>query len=140
MQQQQQKQQQQAPSLPVISGIVHSRSRSAPVQPVIPKRQNALRAGEGPLNRSLPAAQQQQQQQQQNAQQSTMNPNVDIELHRIRLPPNWEVATTPEGNTYFVDHARQTTTNDDPRIQIKQELLCRHYELCRNNVSTVMWF
>ena len=64
---------------------------------------------------------------------------IEIELERVRLPPNWEVATAQDGHTYFVDHNMQTTTNEDPRIQIRQELLNKHVEYCNKSVSYKIW-
>ena len=60
--------------------------------------------------------------------------NIEIELGRIPLPSNWEIATRPEGHQYFVDHAMQTTTNEDPRLQIRKEFLQKHIELCEKHV------
>ena len=65
---------------------------------------------------------------------------IEIELERVRLPPNWEVATAQDGHTYFVDHNMQTTTNEDPRIQIRQELLNKHVEYCNKSVSNKTTF
>jgi atrophin-1 interacting protein 3 (BAI1-associated protein 1) len=31
------------------------------------------------------------------------------------LPPNWEIATTPDGQVYFIDHNTDTTHWEDPR-------------------------
>ena len=31
------------------------------------------------------------------------------------LPPNWEIATTPDGQVYFIDHNNDTTHWEDPR-------------------------
>ena len=64
---------------------------------------------------------------------------IEIELERVRLPPNWEVATAQDGHTYFVDHNMQTTTNEDPRIQIRQELLNKHVEYCNKSVSNKIY-
>ncbi|XP_022098031.1 transcriptional coactivator YAP1-A-like isoform X2 [Acanthaster planci] len=35
------------------------------------------------------------------------------------LPPNWEQATTPEGEVYFINHLERTTTWLDPRIAMR---------------------
>ena len=61
---------------------------------------------------------------------------IEIELERVRLPPNWDMATAPDGHTYFVDHNMQTTTNEDPRLQIRQDLLRKHVEYCNKTVRT----
>lgn len=37
------------------------------------------------------------------------------------LPQGWEVAKTPDGQTYFMNHANRTTTWVDPRISILKE-------------------
>ena len=52
---------------------------------------------------SLPVQQQQQQQQQQ---QNIVGP----------LPPGWEQAVTPEGETYFLNHNERKTSWFDPRM------------------------
>lgn len=63
--------------------------------------------------------------------------NVEIELDRIPLPSNWEMATSSNGHHYYVDHSRQTTTNEDPRLTIRQELLQKHADMCEKAVRIV---
>ena len=34
-----------------------------------------------------------------------------------KLPPNWEKGVTADGKVYFIDHASEATTWDDPRLR-----------------------
>ena len=92
--------------------IIHSRSRSAPAdQPIIPKRTNFVKRTNEPVGRPIQ--------------------NVQIEMHRVPLPYHWEEATAPDGHTYFVDHNSKETTNEDPRPQIRNNMLQKHVQLCQ---------
>ena len=53
-----------------------------------------------------PPPPQQQQQQQQLQQQGGLGP----------LPDGWEQSHTPEGEVYFINHKKQTTSWSDPRL------------------------
>ncbi|KAJ8030703.1 Transcriptional coactivator YAP1 [Holothuria leucospilota] len=44
-------------------------------------------------------------------------------LNSIPLPPGWEIAHTPTGQQYFLDHNRQITTWEDPRKQLIPKLM-----------------
>ena len=35
-----------------------------------------------------------------------------------KLPPNWEKGVTADGKVYFIDHASEATTWDDPRLRL----------------------
>lgn len=43
---------------------------------------------------------------------------VDNAVHGA-IPPGWEMARTPEGVSYFIDHNTKTTTWEDPRKAIR---------------------
>ncbi|KAM4620431.1 transcriptional coactivator YAP1-like isoform 2-T3 [Polymixia lowei] len=42
------------------------------------------------------------------------------------LPPGWEMAKTPSGQRYFLNHLDQTTTWHDPRLSQLQSLAAQH--------------
>ncbi|TPP66271.1 Neural cell expressed developmentally down-regulated 4, partial [Fasciola gigantica] len=56
------------------------------------------------------------------APQTTTNPNqtgslilLSVESDEEALPPGWQMARTPEGRRFFINHNEQQTTWDDPR-------------------------
>ena len=91
---QQQQQQQQQP--------LHSRAHSSPAS----------------LQQTLSLAQQQSQQHQQ---MHLRQPSYDVSSpldNQMPLPPGWEMAKTPQGQIYFMNHITKTTQWEDPRKQI----------------------
>lgn len=62
--------------------------------------------------------------------QSQLSPNVSLQnLHSIQslqnlpLPHGWEQASTPEGETYFINHIERTTSWFDPRLPMNMQRL-----------------
>jgi hypothetical protein len=58
-------------------------------------------------------------------------PQPDIaNLEPKKLPWGWEKGFTPQGDTFYIDHVRQTTTRTDPRSLLNvayiNGLLCDH--------------
>ncbi|XP_071754291.1 transcriptional coactivator YAP1-like isoform X2 [Centroberyx gerrardi] len=44
----------------------------------------------------------------------------------VPLPPGWEMAKTPTGQRYFLNHLEQTTTWHDPRLSQLQSVAAQH--------------
>ena len=91
---------------PALQQPVHNRAHSSPAT----------------LQQTLAVAQQQQQQQQQlppptHLRQSSYDDGLGA------LPDGWEMATTKEGQVYFMNHETKTTTWEDPRKQQHQQLM-----------------
>lgn len=59
--------------------------------------------------------------------QSQLSPNVSLQnLHAIQnlpLPHGWEQASTPEGETYYINHIERTTSWFDPRLPMHMQRL-----------------
>ncbi|KAL5004654.1 hypothetical protein ScPMuIL_018110 [Solemya velum] len=55
-----------------------------------------------------------------NHRSPSQSPNVSMR-DLGPLPPNWEQATTPEGEPYFINHMTRTTSWFDPRIMRMQQ-------------------
>ena len=47
-----------------------------------------------------------------------------MDTEEVPLPPGWEMALSPSGVGYFVDHNTHTTTYDDPRSKGKFSFQC----------------
>jgi hypothetical protein len=48
---------------------------------------------------------------------------LSYDVDKLKLPDDWEMATDKAtGKRYFIDHKNRTTTWDDPRLRILQEL------------------
>ncbi|XP_066920044.1 transcriptional coactivator YAP1-A-like [Clytia hemisphaerica] len=66
----------------------------------------------------------QTQQQQQGQQQAQASPQQQQQLQQSGLgplPDGWEQAHTPEGEVYFINHKKQTTSWSDPRLSQQQQ-------------------
>lgn len=87
--------------------IVHQRARSSPA--VLQEMRSAV-------------GQQSLQVQHLKQQSYDITDSADI-ISSIPLPPGWEVAHTPNGQQYFLDHNRQITTWEDPRKQLLPKLM-----------------
>ena len=83
-----------APQLPV-----HNRAHSSPAT----------------LQQTLAVAQQQQQQQQHLQQPNAHQRQNSYDDGLGPLPDGWEMASTKEGQVYFMNHETKTTTWEDPR-------------------------
>lgn len=60
-----------------------------------------------------------------------------VVCNRPHIQPNWAIENQ-NGILYFVDHASNTTTYTDPRIEIKKNLIQQHNQLSlQNNVSII---
>lgn len=96
-----------APPPPPTSQPFHSRAHSSPAT----------------LQQTLAVAQQQTQ------HLHLRQPSYDVSTSGDNLgplPPGWEQAQTPAGQTYFMNHINKTTQWDDPRkqqhMQVQQQL------------------
>jgi len=55
------------------------------------------------------------------ANRDAMRIAVEASLTDAPLPVGWEQATTPKGQTYFIDHFNKLTTFNDPRLTASQQ-------------------
>lgn len=51
---------------------------------------------------------------------------MSYDLDQIRLPEGWEMSYTDSGERYFLNHKEKTTTWEDPRKKIVEDLLRRN--------------
>lgn len=109
--------------------IGHHRSRSCPVQPMHPKIPH--RQKKAPMNHH--SSRMKLANQTPLYDQSGGIPvDIELDINRIRLPPNWAIGNQ-NGILYFVDHLNKTTTYDDPRKKIREKLITDHLQLSRHN-------
>lgn len=50
---------------------------------------------------------------------------MSYDIESIRLPDGWEVSYTPNGERYFLNHKEKTTTWEDPRKMIVEDMIRR---------------
>lgn len=50
---------------------------------------------------------------------------MSYDLNAMRLPENWEMSFTPNGERYFLNHKDKTTTWEDPRKMIVEDMIRR---------------
>ena len=73
-----------------------------------------------------------------NNQSNGMPVQIELDINRIRLPPNWAIGNQ-NGSIYFVDHLNKITTYEDPRKAIRDKLINDHVRLSElNDVSNVL--
>ena len=73
-----------------------------------------------------------------NNQSNGMPVQIELDINRIRLPPNWAIGNQ-NGSIYFVDHLNKITTYEDPRKAIRDKLINDHVRLSElNDVSKVL--
>lgn len=122
----------QPPTMGSKSPSVHSRENSldnssgfpdqGSPQPAPPAGHHS-RANSCPatLGQTLAVAQQHQNQAHQHLH--LRQQSYDVGGNEDPLPPGWEMAKTPDGQHYFMNHITKTTQWEDPRKAIQMEML-----------------
>ena len=55
---------------------------------------------------------------------------LSYDVDKLKMPEHWEVATDKAtGKRYFIDHKNRTTTWDDPRLRMLQEMQQQHQQM-----------
>ncbi|KAH3806701.1 transcriptional coactivator YAP1-like isoform X7 [Dreissena polymorpha] len=100
--------------------VIHSREGSSDSTGYVNSNHNSVRTSAPPTvihgrTQSSPAMLQQTQFSTLPPPQHQRQRSCDLILEEQPLPPGWEMAKTPQGQVYFLNHATQKTTWQDPR-------------------------
>ena len=72
----------------------------------------------------------------QHQQQPPKYNETGLTIEDIPMPEGWELAQTPGGKSYFVDHNNKTTSWVDPRQKILQDLQQQLQQVEMKTIST----
>lgn len=100
--------------------IIHPRANSSPAA-LTPANMQQVAAGPTPFGAT--------EIKQNGTQAAPVNGHyrqMSYDLEQIRLPEGWEMSYTASGERYFLNHKEKTTTWEDPRKKLMEDMLRRN--------------